>query len=331
MKRLRFGLAVVAAAVGTLDGGTLRKAFENPPQSVRAECWWHWTSNFVTKNGITADLEAMKRVGIGGAHLFLAPFSDTPEGPAILTPEWLELFRFAGQEAKRLGLTLGAHNCPGWSSSGGPWITPELSMQVLVWSTVECVGPGRFRRKLPLPLVREGFYRDIRVLALPVPGTIPPPAVSCGLPGAKPEKLTDDDVTTAVVLPVKAKDACCALRLEYPAPVSARTLALTFGDRHLFARGEVAVSDDGERFSKVTAFHFKRENDLHGPKYIPLGAEPVFGKYWRITFTYPGFPGWWHPQDLRLAEVKLLPTAMIEEIEMKNSAANRFALSLIHI
>ena len=30
--------------------------------------------------------------------------------------------RYASDESARLGLDLGFHNCPGWSSSGGPWI-----------------------------------------------------------------------------------------------------------------------------------------------------------------------------------------------------------------
>ena len=37
--------------------------------------------------------------------------------------EWLKLVTHAAREADRLGLELGIHNAPGWSSSGGPWIT----------------------------------------------------------------------------------------------------------------------------------------------------------------------------------------------------------------
>ncbi len=301
----------------------LRRDFANPPDAVRAESWWHWTSNYVTKAGITADLEAMKAVGMGGAHLFLAPFSNTPDGPPILTPEWMELFRFASQEAKRLGLSLGIHNCPGWSSSGGPWIKPELSMQSLVWITVDVDGPGNRNFKMPKPLVREGFYRDIKILALPVPGSMPEPEISLSVPEGNPALLVDNDVKTAIVLPVKQRESSCSVILKYPAPVSARFLALTFNDRHLFARGEVAVQSDSGDYRKVASFHFERENDLQGPKYIPLDEQTA--ATWRITFVYPGFPGWWYPQDLRLSEIKLLSSAMIENIEMRNSAANRFA------
>jgi len=45
------------------------------------------------------------------------------------TPEWYEMFEWALHEARRLDMHVGAHNCDGWSSSGGPWITPEYSMK----------------------------------------------------------------------------------------------------------------------------------------------------------------------------------------------------------
>lgn len=47
------------------------------------------------------------------------------------------------KEAARLGIDYVMHNCPGWSSSGGPWITPEYSMQKLTWSEIEVVEESR--------------------------------------------------------------------------------------------------------------------------------------------------------------------------------------------
>ena len=46
------------------DGG----GFTNP--SARPHTWWHWMNCNVSRADITADLEAMKRAGIGGAQLF---------------------------------------------------------------------------------------------------------------------------------------------------------------------------------------------------------------------------------------------------------------------
>jgi hypothetical protein len=54
------------------DAAPLLDGFRNPPDSARPEVWWHWMNGNVTREGITADLEAMKRVGIGGVQIFNA-------------------------------------------------------------------------------------------------------------------------------------------------------------------------------------------------------------------------------------------------------------------
>jgi hypothetical protein len=123
----------------------------------------------VTREGITADLEAMKRVGIGGAQIFNVDCG-IPAGPVkFMSPEWLELVKHAAQEAQRLGLELCMHNCAGWSSSGGPWNTPEHAMQDLTTSERRVTGPKHFSGVLPAPPAKLDVYRDIAVLAFPAP------------------------------------------------------------------------------------------------------------------------------------------------------------------
>jgi len=41
------------------------------------------------------------------------------------SPEWFAMLRFALDEAKRLGIRIGVHNCDGWSSSGGRGSRPS--------------------------------------------------------------------------------------------------------------------------------------------------------------------------------------------------------------
>ena len=48
----------------------LSRGFVKPPDSAKPRTWWHWVSGNVSKEGITADLEAMKRIGVGGAQMF---------------------------------------------------------------------------------------------------------------------------------------------------------------------------------------------------------------------------------------------------------------------
>ncbi|HEY2976305.1 MAG TPA: glycosyl hydrolase [Pyrinomonadaceae bacterium] len=145
----------------------LEESFVKPPDSAKPYTWWHWMNGNVTKEGITLDLEAMKRVGLGGFQQFdVGKF--TPIGPAVFgSPEYWELKKHAIKEAERLGLNFEMHNCPGWSSSGGPWISPELSMQVVTWSEAYVEGGKLVMFKLPRPKAKHDYYRDAFVLAFP--------------------------------------------------------------------------------------------------------------------------------------------------------------------
>jgi hypothetical protein len=160
-------LLLVLLSASAFAGDPIDSGFKNPPATAKARTWWHWINGNVSKKGITADLEAIKAVGIEEVQVFNVNLKD-PQGPAIyLGPEWLELFAFAGTEAKRLGLELSFHNGPGWSSSGGPWVTPEYAMQTVVFSQLDVSGKQSLKTKLPLPEVRLDHYRDIAVLAFP--------------------------------------------------------------------------------------------------------------------------------------------------------------------
>jgi hypothetical protein len=127
----------------------------------------------ITKAGITADLEAMKQIGLGGATIVNVD-CEIPRGPvAFMSPEWREDFKFAVQEADRLGLKLCVENCAGWSSSGGPWNTVTNAMQRLTCSETIAHGPARFDAVLPQPPTTLGFYRDVAVLAFQTASTEP--------------------------------------------------------------------------------------------------------------------------------------------------------------
>jgi len=168
---LSLGFLVPAGLAGRASepGAELARQFASPPESAKPQTWWHWMNGNITREGITADLEAMKHVGINGAEIFNV-LEGIPDGPApFMSPQWLELFRFAAAEADRLGMELCFHNCAGWSSSGGPWVKPEHAMQTVVTSEVTVSGGQEFHAGLPQPATREGYYRDIAVLAFPTP------------------------------------------------------------------------------------------------------------------------------------------------------------------
>lgn len=148
---------------------SLEESFRDPPAQARPHTWWHWMNGNISRSGITADLEAMKRIGLGGAQIFNVS-EGIPDGPIVYnSDEWRGLVKFAASEAKRLGLELCIHNCAGWSSSGGPWVTPDLAMQTLTTSETRVAGGTRFTGVLPQPATKAGYYRDVAVLAFPTP------------------------------------------------------------------------------------------------------------------------------------------------------------------
>ena len=164
-----FLLALLIGPALAEAGDELAEGFRAPPDSARPLTWWHWLNGTITRDGITADLEAMKRAGLGGCYLFNCG-GRMPEGDVrFMQPKWLEMMDHTVREAERLGLKFGVHNCDGFSQSGGPWIKPETSMKELTWTTRDVDGPAAFDAVLEQPHAKEDFYRDIAVVAFPLP------------------------------------------------------------------------------------------------------------------------------------------------------------------
>lgn len=162
------GLAAEPAA--PLDAAALAEGFRQPPDSARPWVYWFWLNGNITREGITADLEAMKRVGIGGA-LIMEVDQGAPVGPVdFMGAKWRELFQHVHAEANRLGLEINMNDDAGWNGSGGPWIQPEEAMQEVAWSETELTGPQHYEGVLPQPEATADFYRDIAVQAFPVVG-----------------------------------------------------------------------------------------------------------------------------------------------------------------
>jgi hypothetical protein len=154
------------------SGDTLAYNFLKPPQQYGIRCWWWWLNGNVTKEAITRDLTEMKAKGFSGACLFDAGGQtqrgngDVPEGPMFGSPAWRELYMHAVKEADRLGLVLSLSIQSGWNL-GGPDVTPEEATKHLTWSEITVKGPLDALQQLPLPIIRDDFYRDIVVLAFP--------------------------------------------------------------------------------------------------------------------------------------------------------------------
>ena len=165
------GAAIAALLASSLwtqaqpQGDPLERGFQNPPDSAKPRTWWHWTNGNVTQEGITKDLEWMKRAGIGGFQLadVAAGGGQTVDRKILFgTPEWLDAVRHAAAEAERLGLEMTIFSSPGWSETGGPWVQPEEAMKKLVWSETSVTGPRAFHEQLPHPPSNNGPIQNLR-------------------------------------------------------------------------------------------------------------------------------------------------------------------------
>ncbi len=167
-RRIALGLLLpILLASLCIAADPLRDGFASLPDSARPMTWWHWMQGNVSREGITADLESMKQAGLGGALIFHVGQLPIEGDVKFMDDQWWQLMRFAADEAARLDLRLGFHNCPGWSASGGPWVKVEQSMQKVVFSEITVQGPAKFLGVLPQPKAVRNYYRDIAVLAMP--------------------------------------------------------------------------------------------------------------------------------------------------------------------
>lgn len=164
LKSFALGVLVCRSVSG---GENLEHSFAHPPDSARPWVWAHWLHGNVSKDSITRELEAIKRVGLGGVTMFDAAQPGIPAGPhKYMEESWREMFGHEVREAKRLGLEIMSQVGPGYSGNGGPWISLELAAQKIVESATRVTGGRRYSGVLPQPECFGGYYRDVAVLAI---------------------------------------------------------------------------------------------------------------------------------------------------------------------
>jgi hypothetical protein len=301
-----------ALAVGNRSA-TLATGFANPPGSTRPWVYWFWMNGNETSNGITADLEAMQRVGIGGV-LIMDVDQGTPKGPVRFgTPEWRGFFRHTCVEARRLGLQVNLNNDAGWCGSGGPWVTPEFSMQKVVWSETQVNGPLPGVQVLAQPQAFQGFYRDVAVLAFPTPSaddvsmaSWSPRFTSSEEPGGA-RRAIEGASWTAFVLSSPAPGKPAWLQVEFPQPYTARQLSLTMGlSGDQICHGLLQASEDGRDFQNVHEFAAEKRK-------LILDFPAVTARYFRLLFRHQ------HPdlQEVVISDLELSPRLRIAHMDGK--------------
>jgi hypothetical protein len=324
----------------------LEDGFRNPPESAKPRTWWHWTNSNITKDGITKDLEWMKRAGIGGMQL-----ADVASGQGQVvekkllfgTGEWLDAVRHSAAEAERLNLEMAIFSSPGWSLTGGPWVKPGQAMKKLVWSEMNVKGPLNFKGLLPSPPSNEGpfrnmarsaqispreipFYRDCIVLAYPTPAdemdeTKSTPVITGSSDSVNSAALLDDDLNTAAVLKSGKDKKVVWLLYTFEKPYSSR--ALTLASRNGIPSGTLSVSNNGSDYNVIAVFPGAQL--YRAGKVETISFPLTTSRFYRLDFT--GAP--LRPADVMaentpkpdsvytFSEIKIHPGARINRWEDK--------------
>lgn len=263
-------LALCALANPGMAADDLAKAFTSPPFSAKPRTYWFHMSGNITKAGITADLEAMKDIGLAGT-LFMNVSVALPTGLVetkdFMSPAWQECFQHMLNESARLGLDFGSALCDGWGNAGGPQIPPELAMQKLTWNETRVRGGETVEiAKLPQPDSLLDYYCDVAVLAFPTPDGDRAPVV-CSKKG--------------IVLKRPAAGGV-EIRFDLDAPATVRELTLLKVDGLAVFGSPLATieaSDDGKTWRAVKKLPCSWRGK---PTELTIVFEPVTARHFRL-------------------------------------------------
>ena len=288
-------LAITATATSCLaTESSLYAGFVAPADDCRPRTWWHWMDDGVTQYGITKDLEAMKEIGLKGAQIFYIGGNAAEEGKvSMLSPAWLDAVEHAAKESERLGLHLGSTSSAGVSGSGGPWITPELSMQDLVWREMHVTAPAASSIQLPQPRTNLDHYRDLAVLAFPsLAGDVRTlaslqPKIASNLPGVDWLPAIDGDPDTFVALPPKAPGGHAAIEVvfEFEAPVQVSSLVLELFEQCSNRTVALSTSEDGLAWRAIGNASYRRGHVPAGREVLIEGVHTRQTRHVKVSFS----------------------------------------------
>jgi len=340
MKKILLSVLTVFLVVSACHKKELVHQKEVLPSEESAKPWvfWYWMHGCITKETITADLEAMKEVGLGGAYIFAIRDVTNPPlfEPSVrqLTPEWWQMVKHAMSEADRLGLKLGMNDCDGFTTAGGPWITPEMSMQKVVWADTVVSGKQIFAGKLPQPEMLENYYQDIAVFAYPAPEgagessfrTIP--KVSTSIKGKEVQFLAEKGNKK-----IFTSSKSCWIQYSFDKPFTCRSVTIGTGwNNYQSNRLKMEVSDDGTNFRPVGRLEPPRHGWEDMDADVTHLIEPITARYFRFEYDPEGSePGAedlddakWSPA-LKILGIELSGEVKIHQYEGKSGAIWRIS------
>ena len=312
--------------------------FAQQNQNAKPWVFWYWIKAGVSKTGITADLEAMKANGIGGAYLMSIQGPDkTPlyNPPSVqLTPEWWQMIEFAMSEAKRLDLKLGMHVSDGFALAGGPWITPALSMQKVIWSKISISNTSIVTSKLPQP---ESQHKII-IKILPFMLIHHHVGESISTRTVIPKITTSNGADASGLVQAGNKKSFgsnepCYIQYEFEKPFTCRTVTIKIsGNNYQAQRLAIEVSDDGKSFRSIGRLEAPRHGWQDTDEDVTHSIVPTTAKFFRFIYDKKGAePGSedldaakWKP-SLKLVNLELSSDARINQYEGKNGSVWRIS------
>lgn len=363
-KKISVAIAIILSAISCTPQNSieeLQRGWENPPLSARNRVWWHWMNGNITKEGIRKDLQWMKDTRQGGVHNFDAALG-TPtivDKRLIYMDEgWKDAFAYAVKVADSLGLEFTVASAPGWSSTGGPWVSEQDAMKKLVWS--EAYASGNVNMSLPEPPHTTGafldgapagrgaagtnykYYEDIAVIAVKQPTDRQTTAslgakVTASGGNFTLQQLTNGSISDAVMLPRDDKNGYAWIQYEFPTPITIKSLKMVGAGGGGFGDGTPATqlesSDDGKTFSHVC---YVRGGNV---AQVTMSVPATTAKYFRIRVDNPlaagggffrmGGASSTPPAGTMIAELELYPYSRVHRFEDKaafSSASNLTAV-----
>jgi hypothetical protein len=110
--------------------------------------WW-WHGNALTKEGITAEMEAYQKAGLGGLEItpIYGVLGYEDKFVNYLSPEWMDLFHHTLKEAERLNMGIDMATGTGWPF-GGPWVNSEDACKDMNYKIYELAEGKNFMEKI---------------------------------------------------------------------------------------------------------------------------------------------------------------------------------------
>jgi len=209
--------------------------------------WW-WHGSALTKEGITAELEAYKKAGLGGVEItpIYGVMGYEDKFVDYLTPQWMELLMHTLKEGERLGLGIDMATGTGWPF-GGPWVKEQDACKTMRYKVYEVNGGSRLTEKIEF--VQEPYLRAVGNQIYEVHDSFSTDKTQAKgtrkepLPRLDPKSINIKDLKQ----PISANQNLQALALDqviFERPLALKTLR-AYGDNGKILDLTDSVSDDG--------------------------------------------------------------------------------------